>query len=216
MQRRVQPELLDDLPSGHPDALSSRKDLVRINQLMGNGRWLQKMLIKQTCSGSSHLLEIGAGDGTLAKQLISSLKPHCYTALDLAEQPHDWPTDANWVQGNLLAYNDYDSATHLLASLILHHFKEPQLAQLGELIKSSGIQQIIACEPCRRAFHKTQLRAGKLIGFNHVTLHDGCVSVDAGFRGDELPQLLGLDASRWKWTISETFMGAYRMHAQRR
>jgi hypothetical protein len=51
---------------------------------------------------------------------------------------------------------------------------------------------------------------------SNVTKHDGSVSIDAGFRGDELPQLLGLEPATWTWTVAETWSGAYRMIAERR
>lgn len=216
MQRSVQPELLDGLPSEDPDAIGSRKDLVRINLLMGNWRWLHKQLVKHVDLKSAHLLEIGAGDGTLAKQLIKSLQPQSYAALDLASAPHNWPTSATWQQADLLRNADYTGATHLIANLVLHHFETDLLKSIGNQIQNSTIHTIIACEPCRRKLHQLQLGAGKLIGFNHVTLHDGHVSVEAGFRANELPELLGLHPSQWEWSITETFMGAYRMVANRK
>ena len=38
--RVVIPELLDHLPADEPEALRSRRDLRRVNWLMGNERWL--------------------------------------------------------------------------------------------------------------------------------------------------------------------------------
>lgn len=218
MLRTVRPEILDSMPASDPDALASRRDLRRINQLMGNTRWLIKQLQADRAANAAHYLEIGAGDGTLAKHLIHHLHPEQYTALDLAPRPSDWPKSdcEQWQQADLLHENNYATATHLIASLVLHHFEAPALAQIGRHIQNHRIQTILCCEPCRRSIHKTQLLAGKLIGFNRVTLHDGCVSIDAGFRKNELPLALGLQPDQWQWHIKETLMGAYRMIAQRR
>ena len=100
-------------------------------------------------------------------------------------------------------------------SNVLHHFPDAQLARLGAILQRGAIRHILANEPCRRSLHKIQLRAGRLIGFNPVTLYDGVVSIDGGFRNSELPRALGLDPQQWSWTIRETALGAYRMEAKR-
>jgi len=216
MQRLVQPEILDGLPPCNIDAIASRRDLVKINQLMGNYRWIRAKIKACSSTNADRYLEIGAGDGTLARHLFQHLPRGSYDALDFSSQPESWPSDSKWIAADLLQFRDYDQYTHLIANLILHHFETDELATLGAKIHQSGVRHIIACEPCRRSFHKVQLRAGKSIGFNYVTLNDGCVSVEAGFRGDELPELLGLPRSEWTWQIDETWMGAYRMRAKRK
>ena len=243
MQRTVQPEILDGLPACNLDAMASRRDLVKINYLMGNYRWMRRQIRRTRLSQQDRLLEIGAGDGLLAKKLMRTLGragsthsfdspvpgaprhsqtepearyPGGYHALDQCGPPRDWPNQANWHSANLLQFSGYGDYTHLLANLILHHFRASELLRLGQRLEEGGIRCIIACEPCRRPVHKLQLRAGKWIGFNYVTLNDGCVSVDAGFRAEELPELLGLDPVDWWWSIDETWMGAYRMRAEKR
>jgi len=182
---------------------------------MGNRVWLRRALQKTGPQTNAHYCEIGAGDGALAKYLIRKLAPAAYTGMDIIPEPDIWPSTAKWQRGDLLDDVDYSDATHLIANLILHHFETEQLNYIGGQIQNSTIQTIVACEPCRRKVHQLQLSAGRLIGFNQVTLHDGHVSVEAGFRFNELPQLLGLQPSKWQWAIRETFMGAYRMVAQR-
>jgi hypothetical protein len=55
----------------------------------------------------------------------------------------------------------------------------------------------------------------RLLGINYVTREDIHTSIRAGFRGDELPELLGLDPTEWQVHTSCTPLGAYRMIAQR-
>jgi hypothetical protein len=62
MLRTLQPELLDSLPSDHPDARHSRRDLRVINRLMGNHRWFARTLPPLVRAGE-HALELGAGNG---------------------------------------------------------------------------------------------------------------------------------------------------------
>jgi hypothetical protein len=216
MQRIVQAEILDQLPASHPDAIASRRDLLKINQLMGNFRWIRLVLQGDRADHGNSYLELGAGDGALAKQLIKALPGGRYTALDFAPKPASWPDDAEWIRRDVLSLDSFEGFTHLIANLFLHHFQPHELRQLGGGIAASSIRRIVVCEPCRKARYKHLLRAGKWIGFNRVTLNDGCVSVEAGFRGDELPELLGLAPSKWKWTAEETFTGTYRMLALRR
>ncbi|CAA6679197.1 MULTISPECIES: class I SAM-dependent methyltransferase [unclassified Lentimonas] len=213
MIRCVTPEILDSLEPEHPDAIGSRRDLRIINRLMGNRSWLLRQVAQLT--DSRRYLEIGAGQGALAKDLITRLSLTRYTALDFAPQPDDWPATAHWVQGDLLSADCFQDADVLIASLILHHFTDDQLGVIGKRIEDSSVQTMLVCEPCRRGLHKLQLAAGRLIGFNHVTLHDGAVSIDAGFRRAELPQLLGLNPKAWQLSIEENWMGAYRMSASR-
>jgi hypothetical protein len=57
---------------------------------------------------------------------------------------------------------------------------------------------------------------GPLLGINYVTAHDAQVSIEAGFRDDELPGALGLEPSHWDCRCFTTAFGAYRMIALRR
>jgi hypothetical protein len=216
MERSVQPEILDQLPACNIDAIASRRDLLKINGLMGNFRWLENTLRQEHPSADCRFLELGAGDGTLAKRLIPNLPRGSYSAIDLAPEPADWPSGAEWIRQDLCKFAGFDTYTHVIANLMLHHFEADTLRKIGQRITAGSVRTIIACEPCRRPIHRHQLRAGKWIGFNRVTLHDGSVSVEAGFRGDELPKLLTLNPHHWQWTIRESWMGAYRMWAQRR
>jgi hypothetical protein len=55
-----------------------------------------------------------------------------------------------------------------------------------------------------------------VLGANHVTRHDGPVSIAAGFVGEELPAALGLAPDQWVWSCRTSWLGAYRMIAVRR
>ena len=216
MQRKVQAEILDGLPACNLDAIASRRDLRKINFLMGNFRWIESKLLHSPAIGTPRYLELGAGDGTLARRILRKYPDAQYSALDLTPKPEDFPGLVEWLREDCLKFDAFGDYTHILANLFLHHFEADALKEMGKRINESGVNTLIACEPCRRELHQWQLRAGKWIGFNWVTLSDGCTSVEAGFRGEELPQLLGLPPDQWTWTVHETIMGAYRLHATRR
>jgi hypothetical protein len=213
MQRLLQPEILDSLPPDHPDALHNRRDIYRLNGLMGNFRWFTKRLPK-LLRPDECVLEIGAGDGTLGAALAAA--GLSYDGLDLWPRPAHWPRDAAWHQTNLLSFAGYADYPVVFGNLIFHQFSDDDLAALGATLGRTA-RVIVANEPARgRFFQFLARRANSLIGANHVTLHDAQVSIAAGFRGDELPRALGLDKKTWSWRHTTTLRGAYRMIAQRR
>jgi len=211
MPRVLVPELLDSLPADHPDAIASRRDLRFLNAVMGNFRWLEKQLA--SCIGPDALIvEIGAGDGELARRVCARNPDMAarYHALDLAPQPAAWPAGATWHQADVCS----DAGAALLnragivvANLVLHHFDDTALRRLGGLL--TNCQVVLACEPCRRECHVWQ---GRLLFpiLNRVTRHDMVVSIRAGFRGHELAAALGPGFAGQEIPASETLLGAYR------
>lgn len=212
VQRRVEPEILDTLPPEDPEAIASRRDLRRINVIMGNHRWLERR-VRSTLRPGWRMLELGAGDGTFGKRLIRKgiISAEALSAVDLSSRPADWPPEAAWHQRDVLA-NGLPDAEIVVANLFLHHFEAPQLADLGRRIPAS-CQVVLASEPARRSLHLWQSRLLMLGPIGRVTRHDMPISIRAGFLGRELPELLGL--ASWKIHVSNTFFGAYRMEAHR-
>ena len=75
--RRSSPEILDDLPPADPRAIRSRRDLQRVNRVMGSCGILTRA-IRRALNPAPHkaplrLLELGAGDGTLALRIAKRL-----------------------------------------------------------------------------------------------------------------------------------------------
>lgn len=213
MPRTIQPELLDSLPPQHPDALHNRRDLRITNRLMGNHRWIARVLPQLARPGDS-ALEIGAGTGELALRLHE--RGLAVDGLDLWPQPMDWPAGRTWHQDDLLTFSEYAAYDVIFGNLIFHQFKDDELAQLGGALQVRA-HTIVACEPTRSRLSQIMYRvAGPVLGVNYVSLHDAHVSIDAGFVADELPRALGLDPARWKVRCHTTLVGAYRMIAVRR
>lgn len=213
MPRQLQPELLDTLPPEHPEALRSRRDLRVINFLMGNHRWLARTLAGVLRDGD-RILEIGAGTGELGTRLAAAGRPA--DGLDLAPRPPGWPPGRDWHSANLLTYGGYGCYDAVIGNLVFHHFSDGELAALGRSLRES-VRVILACEPARgKLARRLFALTAPLFGANRVTRHDARVSIAAGFLGDELPRLLGLDPAGWSWQCSTTRRGACRMVAVRR
>lgn len=215
--RRLTPEILDHLPPDDPEAIRSRRDLFRVNRIMGNYRWIASRLSE--ANQVTEWVEIGSGDGhlcsTLSGKTIASLR---ITGVDFMPRPDRWPESWHWRQGDLFAFlEEYDSNSGnragLVANLFLHHFDAETLLRIGTLVQNQ-FTHLLFSEPCRRRLHLYQaMVAHPFVG--KVTRHDMPVSIEAGFRKGELAAALGLDERQWHISEAETFLGAYRFEAVR-
>ncbi len=211
--RIVQAELLDSLPHDHPAAHKNRRDLRVINALMGNYRWLARTLAACAAPDES-ILEVGAGTGELARELRR--RGWQVDGLDTWPMPGFWPAGARWYCNDLRTFAGFSAFDVIYGNLIFHQFTDAELAALGgRLHLRTGL--VLACEPGRRRISQRLFRlVAPLLGANHVSRHDGNVSIAAGFQGDELPRLLGLEIGQWGWRCSTTLFGANRTIAWRR
>jgi len=211
--RVVRPELLDELPQDSPSAISSRRDLRIINRMLGSSTWFRQVLRGHYRPGEK-VLEIGAGTGELG-QVLHRIVPDL-AGLDFARRPIDWPSDADWFETDVFAFERWAVYPIVIGNLFFHHFDGVALAQLGAILNEHA-RVIVASEPLRtRRTKRLFSLLCPLIRAHPVTRYDGCVSIDAGFRQDELPRLLCLDPEVWDWKVHETWIGSCRMVAERR
>ena len=193
--RAVGAEILDDLPPEDPRARRSRRDLRRINALMGNARTVAGMLAGRRVET---LLEIGAGDGAFARSLIPRLDSGTRVVL-LDRQDHPSPPGVDAVVADVYDYlNTEVRFDAIVANLFLHHFEDDRLRTLLGLVARST-DLFVACEPRRSGAALTGCRMLRAIGCNDVTRHDARVSVRAGFREGELAHLWPGDG----WSLRE-------------
>ncbi|HTD29743.1 MAG TPA: hypothetical protein VK660_10180 [Xanthomonadaceae bacterium] len=211
MKRVVESELLDALPSDDPRAVRSRNDLRRINRLMGNQSVLGDALDSIVCGAAPmHLIELGAGDGTLLLRLarrrakrwpkvklgLLDMQPVVRAETLMAYQDQGW--DAQIIAADVfdwLAQSDLADAPIIVANLFVHHFDGTRLPTLLKEIAGRA-RAFICCEPRRSQFSLAGSRLLGLIGCNQVTRHDAVVSVRAGFKDKELSALWP-DPDRW-------------------
>lgn len=209
MKRIVQPEILDSLPFNHPDALLNRRDLRNIHSCFRTFSWFSKTLAKnlKKFNFTPAILEMGAGEGDLIRFLEK--KGNKIDGLDLAPSSSGRSEASHWFQSNIFTFPDWNDYPVIMANLILHQFQDTELKTLGERIQQSRL--CIFNEPLRTQFHQVTYRGfARLMGMNHVSRHDGEVSIQAGFYQQELPLLLGLKNSDWEWRIESTITGFYR------
>src|SRR5205823_4496341 len=190
MRRRVEPELLDELPPNDPHAIQSRRDLQRVNAFMGNPRIMARALQSAFSPRIPHrLVELGAGDGTFLLQVARGLPPDWrgvhVTLVDRhnllrpetvsAFASMDWRVEAvtmdifDWL-GKSVA-RDFDA---IVANLFLHHFSD---VPLGELLRATArhTQVFAAIDPRRALFPLALSHLLWAIGCNQVTRHDAVI-----------------------------------------
>jgi O-methyltransferase domain len=196
--RVLTPEILDFLPPDHPGAIRSRRDLARINGVMGQGAIMAKALTG--FPAPKLLADLGGGDGRfllgLAKRLAKRWPGVRAVILDrqdiVSAQTRAGFAALGWncetIRGDI-----FDSLPQLkpdvvLANLFLHHLDDAALTRLLALI-SEQAKGFVACEPRRSVLALLGARLVFVLGANHVTRHDAVASVLAGFRSHELSAL---------------------------
>jgi hypothetical protein len=197
MRRIVQPELLDSLAANDKHALRSRRDLVRINAIMGQPRMMAGALA--TSPADVPLVDLGGGDGRFLLRVAQRLKTQPRQVL-LADR-HDALQGSTrrdfrklgWqvrpLTGDIFdTLETIEPGAVIIANLFLHHFEDDALKRLLALAASRA-GAFIACEPRRSHFALFAARRVGWIGANAVSRHDAVVSVRAGFRGKDLTRL---------------------------
>jgi hypothetical protein len=217
--RRLQPELLDKLPAGDPRAIRGRRDLRRVNTWMGNAQILADA-IRRGCVGSGvcRLADIGAGDGTLLLEVARRLAKSAVTVeAKLVDQQNllesaiaaefrrfGWQVEA--VESNVFTWlADAAPVDVLSANLFLHHFDETTLQRLFDQA-ARVTKKLVACEPRRFAFPRLCGLLLRVIGCSTVAWHDGVLSVQAGFTGQELSALWPAGSG---WQLGERNAGLF-------
>jgi hypothetical protein len=204
MKRVVEAEWLDELAADDPGAIGSRRDLQRLNRVMGHARVLGELL--RAGMGRrplKRLVELGAGDGRLALAVAERLGARWpgveVTLVDCKDAVNDatrakfaalgW--HANVARADVFEWlrdPGGEMADAMMANLFLHQFPATGLAEMLKL--AAGRTRIFAaCEPRRAKLPLLLSRMVGLIGCNAVTRHDAVLSVKAGFAGNEISAL---------------------------
>lgn len=217
MIRHVAPEILDSLPADDARAVGSRRDLVRVNALMGNTAIVAGALREALPRRRVRVAELGAGDGCFAARALRRTRRQGHVTLVDREARLDpeagrslaangWQAEharadaLDWLRSAAVAAMDA-----LFVNLFLHHFDNAPLAEL--LRQAARVAPVfVACEPRRAALALLGSRMLGVVGCNEVTRHDAVVSVHAGFAGDELSRLW---PERVQWRIEERARGLF-------
>lgn len=173
--RILEAEWLDSLPASDPRAAHARRDLRRVNMLMGNARYIAAALRPHWREGM-RIADLGAGDGSLMLAVQQRL-PGEVNAI-----PVDKADGIDVLDFLREAGPQLDA---IVCNLFLHHLDADLLSDV--LALAAGRSPLfVACEPRRARIALQASRMLWVLGCNEVTRHDAVVSVRAGFTGKEL------------------------------
>ncbi len=200
LPRKVEPEALDSLAADDPAARRSRRDLRRLHHAMGTLGILMRALDSEIGTRPLRMLELGAGDGSLALRLArkraTQWPPVSLTLLDRQTLVDDETLQglrlAGWspaiATADVFDWLDRPQSAPwdmVIANLFVHHFLPLDLARLLHAI-SSSTSRFFCCEPRRGAVALAGSHAIGLLGAGAITREDAVLSVHAGFREQEL------------------------------
>jgi hypothetical protein len=218
MKRTVEPEWLDELPDDDAAAIASRRDIARLNRIMGNGRILENLLPQKIAGRTpQRIVELGAGDGKLmlsvARRLSGDWKSVQVVLVDrknaVSTETRSQIESLGWKMETAVA-DVFDwlkkseaKSDLIVANLFLHHFEEKSLMRLLALA-AARTDVFAACEPKRARLPLAFSRMTGFIGCNAVTRHDAVTSVRAGFADNELSALW---PAKMGWRLQERSAG---------
>ena len=200
--RVLEAELLDALPAMDERAQQSRRDLRKLNWIMGHRRLMTDMMRD---AAFDTLIDLGSGDGQFALSVVRRLKRPCRLAFVDQQRVPGAPADL--VVSDVMSFLgalERNPGTALMANLFLHHFTEA----------SRKVDWFFTCEPLRSGLSLAAIRLLPLIGCNTVTCHDAAASIRAGFMGEELSRLWPISAS-WKLTERQCGFASHCFMASR-
>jgi hypothetical protein len=219
--RRVEPELLDQLPADDPRAIRARRDVRRANTLMMNASIMASTLMKHGAGQRPHrIVDLGSGDGSLMLRVARRLAPHWPDVTVVLQDKQDIVSGATRDAFTALRWSVETSATDVFdflanarpsgvdvvtSNLFLHHFVDEQLVRLLAGVARLA-RLVVVCEPRRAKFVVRASRLLWAVGFSDVGVHEAVVSARAGFHGRELSALW---PAQGRWELSEQAVGPF-------
>jgi hypothetical protein len=207
--RVLKPELLDTLPA--EEARQSLADLVRINKYWGGHSTLRRLVEHAIPPGESvTILDVGAASGDMGHRLREWRPQAQVTSLDYIESHLADSTGPRVVANAFALPFAPRSFDYVFSSLFLHHFTDDQVVELLAGFGRLALRQVLVIDLWRHPvpyYFISQTRW--LFGWDPVTVHDGAISVEAGFDPRELADLArraGLASPR-----SRAFIPAFRI-----
>jgi 2-polyprenyl-3-methyl-5-hydroxy-6-metoxy-1,4-benzoquinol methylase len=188
-QRRLQPEWLDELPLEEKQA--SLRDLTRINRLLGGHAALRRSLARMYPPTEAFtLLDVGAATGDTARALRSWYPRSQVVSLDYRPE-HLLTTPAPKLCADAFRLPFRPATFDVVhCALFLHHFSAPDILQLLTEFSRIARSWLLVNDLERHPLPYYFLPLTRwLFHWDPVTLHDGPISVQAGFTPAELLEL---------------------------
>ncbi len=219
MLRRVEPEILDQLPAEDPRAVRARQDLKRANAIVRHDAILARTLRRHMSASPRLLVDLGSGDGTLMLRVARRLAPGWRNVRavlidqkgDVSEDTRAGFADLQWtpepVRANVMDFfaAPRERADVITANWFLHHLVDDDLRTL--LARVAAVTDLfVACELRRTVLVRELGRMQWIIGAGDVVCRDAVTSARAAFLGREIsalwPSLPG-------WLLREYAVGPF-------
>jgi SAM-dependent methyltransferase len=180
------------LESSEPAAVERNlRDIARINRWFGGHRTLLNLL-KEFVEPANHfsILDVGAASGDMGKCIVKRYPKANVVSLD--RQPiHLKRAHPPKVAADGLAL-PFANGTFdfVMCSLLLHHFSDREITDLLKEMRRVAQRALIVLDLERHPFAYCFLPLTRLLfDWSDLTVHDGCISVEAAFTCDELATL---------------------------
>jgi SAM-dependent methyltransferase len=184
--RRIEPELLDDAPE--TEARQSLRDLVRINKWSG-GHGLARRLVGEFAGPGDAftVLDIGSGTGDMGEAIRRGFPRAVVTSLDRDSLHAALAPPPRVIADAFALPLQARSFDMVFCSLFLHHFEDAAIARLLRSFAEIARRAVLAIDLERGPLAWHALGATRwLFHWHPITLHDGPISVQAGFKREEL------------------------------
>lgn len=187
-RRRIEHEILDEQT---PEAgRRSLLDLTRINRFLGGHEALRQALRRVAPSGRFSALDIGAASGDSGRVIRAMLPGATVTSLDYKAH-HLRTADPPKIVADAFTLPFRPKSFDLITcSLFLHHFTDEQVVTLLRDFGKVARNAVVVNDLERHVLAYHFLPATRLLfRWDPITLHDGPISVQAAFTGEELKAL---------------------------
>jgi 2-polyprenyl-3-methyl-5-hydroxy-6-metoxy-1,4-benzoquinol methylase len=187
--RVLKPELLDS--AGRELRDLNLQDIVRINRWCGGHRVLLRVLRGLVSSRERFsVLDVGAASGDMG-QCIGEVFPNARVLLTDYRLAHLRNTALPRIAADAFRLPFLPGAfDFVICSSVLHHFPDGQVVDLIRKTRSFARRALIILDLERHPIPYYFLPSTRSVfGWSTLTLHDGPISVAAGFRAEELASL---------------------------
>ena len=185
-ERLIVPEMLDHAPPA--EARANLEDLVRINRYFGAYGILRGMMRGLVRSDERFsVLDVGAASGDMGAALKRSYPRAIVTSLDQRDVHLAVASQPKIVADAFRLPFRAASFDFVFSSLFLHHFSNSEILELlsGFRLLARRAVLIIDLDRGPLAYYFLPLTRW-LFHWRSITLNDGPISVQAGFKKDEL------------------------------
>lgn len=193
-------EATDDATASRGEVIATLRDIRRANFILGGTRVVvsEALSLTKHSTGPLTLLDVGSGTGDVANAVARALASRGVRTRTIAVEQSfilgiiARPETDEVIAADALCLPIRDrSVDVVICSQVLHHFDDQKARILiSELDRVSRVGVVIG-ELQRDAIASALFRAvAPALRFHPVTVHDGLLSIERGFRGPELRELV--------------------------